>query len=44
MTTTSTKPTVKGAYGTMYYVKDMKKAISFYKDTLGLKPSYESLD
>ena len=44
MTTTSSKAKVKGAYGTMYYVKDMKKAIAFYKETLGLKPGFESPD
>lgn len=29
-------------YGTMYYVKDMKKAVALFRDTLGYKPSYES--
>lgn len=33
---------VKGCYGTMYYVADMKKSVAYYKDTLGLKPRYES--
>ncbi len=32
----------QGAYGTMYYVKDMKKATDYYKAMLGLKPRYES--
>lgn len=44
MTTTKTKAKIKGTYGTMYYVKDMAKAVEFYKSKLGLKPSYESAD
>lgn len=35
---------VKGTYGTMYYVKDMAKAVKFYKERLGAKPSFESPD
>lgn len=33
---------VKGNYGTMYYVADMKKATDYYKNFLGLKPRFES--
>lgn len=32
----------KGAYGTMYYVNDMKKAVTYYSDMLNLKPESES--
>jgi len=32
------------SYGTMYFVKDMKKAVTFYRDVLGLKPTFESDD
>lgn len=35
---------VTGTYGTMYYVKDMGKAIQYYADQLGLKPAFESDD
>ncbi len=38
----STNGCLNGTYGTMYYVQDMAKAVSFYKDKLQLKPSYES--
>lgn len=31
-----------GTYGTMYYVTDMKKAVAFYRDAVGMKPGYES--
>lgn len=31
----------KGTYGTMYYVKDMKKSVAFYRDVVGLKPEFE---
>lgn len=31
----------KGSYGTMYYVRDMKKATAFYRDTIGLVPAME---
>jgi predicted enzyme related to lactoylglutathione lyase len=30
------------AYGTMYYVDDMKKAVAFYSKKLGLKPRHQS--
>ncbi|MBI3891499.1 MAG: glyoxalase/bleomycin resistance/dioxygenase family protein [Candidatus Wallbacteria bacterium] len=33
--------TFKGTYGTMYYVKDMKKSIAFFKDQIGLHPKFE---
>jgi extradiol dioxygenase family protein len=33
---------VKGIYGTMYYVANMKQAVEFYRDTLGIKPTSES--
>ncbi len=33
---------IKGTYGTMYYVTDMARAISYYKDTLALKARFES--
>lgn len=29
------------AYATMYYVKNMKKAVTFYKDIVGLTPRFE---
>jgi catechol 2,3-dioxygenase-like lactoylglutathione lyase family enzyme len=32
----------KGTYGTMYFVRDMKKAVDWYKNVLGLHPSMES--
>lgn len=32
----------KNAYGTMYYVTDMKKAVEFYKSKFGLRPTHES--
>lgn len=32
----------KGTYGTMYFVNDMQKSVAWYKDKLGLKPSWES--
>lgn len=31
-----------GTYGTMYYVDDMAKAVSFYKEALGVSPTMES--
>jgi catechol 2,3-dioxygenase-like lactoylglutathione lyase family enzyme len=31
-------------YGTMYYVDDMQKAVSFYNKTLGVEPAYASED
>lgn len=31
-------------YGTMYYVKDMKKAVTFWREHLGLSPSLETPD
>jgi predicted enzyme related to lactoylglutathione lyase len=34
----------KSTYGTMYYVNDMKSAVNFYSNKLGLKPSNESPD
>lgn len=33
---------MKSIYGTMYYVKDMKKSVTFFTKTLGIKPSHES--
>jgi catechol 2,3-dioxygenase-like lactoylglutathione lyase family enzyme len=33
---------VKGTYGTMYLVSDMKKTAHWYKNILGLQPSHES--
>lgn len=33
---------IKGIYGTMYYVSNMKQAIDFYRSTLSLKPTSES--
>ena len=33
---------IQSTYGTMYYVDDMKKSISFYKSNLGITPTYES--
>ncbi len=33
---------MKGAYGTMYYVDDMKKAVDHFKKVLGVKPAYRS--
>ncbi len=35
---------VLGTYGTMYYVKDMKKAVDYFTQTLGAKPSTQSAD
>ncbi len=29
-------------YGTMYYVDNMKEAVTYYKNTLGAKTGYES--
>ena len=31
----------KGTYGTMYYVKNMKKAVAFYREQVGLTPAFE---
>lgn len=36
------KDFVQGSYGTMYYVRDMKKAVAFYTDLLGKTPASES--
>lgn len=33
---------VKGIYGTMYYVTNMKQAVEFYRKKLGLSPTSES--
>ena len=33
---------ITGSYGTMYYVKDMAKAVKYYKEAHGLKPRFES--
>ena len=33
---------VTGSYGTMYYVRNMKKAVTLYKKKLGLSPATES--
>lgn len=35
---------VTGTYGTMYYVRDMAKAVEYYREQLGLKPTFESPD
>lgn len=32
------------AYGTMYYVDDMPRAVGFYKTVLGVNPGHESPD
>jgi len=32
---------IKGSYGTMYYVKDMKATVDFYKNKIGLTPTFE---
>lgn len=40
-TNTETKVTIKGTYGTMYYVKDMMQSIAFLKEKLGIKPLFE---
>ena len=29
-------------YGTMYFVDDMKKSVAFYKEIMGLTPTWES--
>jgi predicted enzyme related to lactoylglutathione lyase len=34
--------TLNETYGTMYYVKDMAKAVAFHKEALGLKLRFES--
>jgi len=34
----------QGTYGTMYYVRDMKKSVQYYKDKLELQPVFESPD
>lgn len=31
----------KGTYGTMYYTNNMKKAVAFYRDVIGLTPQIE---
>lgn len=33
---------MNSTYGTMYYVNDMGESVNFYKNSLGLKPTYES--
>jgi len=33
---------MKSAYGTMYYVDDMRKAVASYKKLLGVKPRFQS--
>jgi catechol 2,3-dioxygenase-like lactoylglutathione lyase family enzyme len=35
---------ILGTYGTMYYVKDMKKSVEWFSSRLGLKPDHESKD
>lgn len=35
---------MKSTYGTMYYVSDMSNAVKYYKNKLGLSPTYESAD
>jgi len=32
----------QGTYGTMYYVKDMKKSVQYYKEVFNLTPEDES--
>lgn len=34
----------KSTYGTMYYVDNMKSAVEFYKQKLGVEPTHESPD
>lgn len=36
------KPLIKGTYGTMYFVKDMKKSVDWFKSKLGVKPDFAS--
>ncbi len=38
------KDFVTGAYGTMYYVRDMKKTVEYYKAIYGKAPTMESPD
>ena len=33
--------TFKGTYGIMYYVRNMKKSVAFYRDVIGLTPDFE---
>ena len=33
---------MKNAYGTMYYVGNMKKSVAYFKKLLGVKPRFES--
>ena len=35
---------MKSAYGTMYYVDDMKKSVAYFKQLLGTKPRFQSSD
>jgi predicted enzyme related to lactoylglutathione lyase len=35
---------MKSTYGTMYYVDNMAESVSFYKRSLGLTPTFESVD
>ena len=35
---------MKSAYGTMYYVDDMKKSVAYFKKLLGVKPRFQSPD
>jgi hypothetical protein len=37
-------PILNGAYGSMFFVDNMAKTVSFYKDGLGLKPRFESAE
>lgn len=43
MTETSFAKNLKATYGTMYFVKDMKKSVEWYR-ALGLVPSFESAE
>lgn len=33
---------LRGTYGTIYYVRDMDVSLRWFKESLGLKPSFES--
>lgn len=37
-----TREHLTGTYGTMYYVRDMKKAVAYYRDAVGLELGMES--
>jgi catechol 2,3-dioxygenase-like lactoylglutathione lyase family enzyme len=38
----SEKVPFEGTYGTMYYVRDMKKSVSYFKELFGAEPLFES--